>query len=70
MQVCGVTYMYRSSFLRSRPEHQIQIVDFLVAYLQSKDYSNLTLNTQQRNALIKEFIDVIALKLHFRIRIM
>ena len=61
--------MYRSSFLKSLPEHQVQIVDFLMAFLQSRNFHNLDLPSAQKTQYVKEMIDVIALRLYFRTRI-
>ena len=62
--------MYRSSFLQSTPENQVQIVKYLIAYIQSRACNSLQLNAADKVKHIKSMIDVVALRLYLRGRIM
>ena len=69
IQVGGITYFYRSSFLQSPPDRQVKIVDYLMVYLQSKAYGKCTLKGNDKIKLVKELMDVVALRLEFRSRL-
>ena len=60
-QLCGVTFLYRISFLRSLPTDQILIADYIHTWLRSKECDNIR-SYKDRVRFGKELIDVAALR--------